>query len=769
MNFLPSHLRHTCLFILFFLLFQGFALAGSIHGVVQSNDLRIVGATVRILELDRMMHTDSNGEFTFPQVPSGTYHIFVRSLGYASTTSVIQVRDGTAEVSFSLKASAIPGEDVVVSASPYARMESDQYQPVATKDAVELHQSSGSTFSEEIDDIPGVAARYNAAAPTRPILRGLGNNEVLVLENGLHMGDLATFDPAHATPIEMDEVQEVDIVRGPAAIFYGPNTIGGLVNVITNTIPMASSKTVSGNASVTGNSVNDQYSGHFNTVWSDGSSALGISAGGMHSDNISIPSATYTDPGTSQTFQLDTMPQSFIHTTEEGIGYSYQSDFGMIGVGVKHYYSNYGITGDPVDLTQQAPGPTTSRITQEKYTVELKGLFEVGGSFINQIKLNANTTDYMHSEFPTILQSDSTVTDSVQNSFHLNGYNATVQFIEQRMGNWQGTLGIWSDIENVSMGGPQPLGPNSLTTGLAGYAFEEYLASENTRIQGAIRFDRNNISTFASPNSPIPAFVNFNETRTSNALTGSFGIIQKLTSEITGSINIGRSFRAPTMQELFSTGPDDASQSSMIGDSNLVPETSTGIDLLLTGRFSNFTFSFSPYINFIHDYIYSYNTGIQDTINQPSYAYRKFAQDSSARVYGYEVSATAQLMEHLALTVSSDYVNAQDVSRDTALPTTPPLRGILRLNYLDNTYSGMIEWRLVSAQNRLGDGDFYTAGYGVVNLGFGVRLFSGEIAHNISIHCDNLLNKLYYNNLSAIGSFLPQPARGFRVAYNVTF
>ncbi len=767
MNYITGKFRPISVLVCLLLALPGFALAGSIHGVIKSGNETITGASVRLLELDRATISGAHGEYSFDKIPTGTYHDFVHAIGYASMTATVQVLDGTAELSFSLVASAIPGEEVVVSASPYARTQSDQYQPVATKDADELHQSPGSTFSEEIDDIPGVAMRYNAAAPSRPIVRGLGDNEDLILENGLRIGDLSTFDPAHATPIEMGEVQEVDIVRGPASILYGSNSIGGLVNVITNTIPMASSQTVSGNATASGNTVNDLYSAHFNTVVSDGSSAFSISAGDLHSGNIAIPTGTYTDPTTSQTYSLNAMPQSFMRTSDEGIGYSYQGDFGMIGAGVKHYYSNYGITGDPWDSTYM--NPTTSRIVQEKYTAELRAQFNVGGSFVNQIRLNSNASDYTHSEFPTI--PDSAGTSPIefnQNSFHQNTYNTTLQFLLQPMGNWQGTLGLWSDLQNLTMGGLQPLGPNSLTTSLAGYALEEYRAGDNTKIQGAVRYDYNNISTFASPNSTVPQFVNFNETRTANAVTGSVGIIQNITSQISGSLNVGRSFRAPTMQELFSLGPDDASQASLVGDSNLVPETSLGIDMTLTGRFSDFTFSVSPFINFIHNYIYSYTNGVTDTIDQPNYLYRFFAQ-TDARLYGGEVSATAQLMDHLALTASGDYVNAEDVNRDTALPSTPPLRGLLRLNYLDNTYSGLIEWRLVAAQNRLGDGDFYTAGYGIVNLGFGVRLYSGEAVHNISVHCDNLFNKVYYDNLSAIGFFLPQPARGFRLVYDVTF
>ena len=146
---------------------------------------------------------------------------------------------------------------------------------------------------------------------------------------------------------------------------------------------------------------------------------------------------------------------------------------------------------------------------QEKFTAELRAQFNVGGSFVNQIRLNSNASDYTHSEFPTIPDSSGTApVEFQQNSFHQNNYNTTLQFLLQPMGNWQGTLGLWSDLENLTMGGLQPLGPNSLTTSLAGYALEEYRAGDNTRVQGAIRYDYNNISTFASPNSTVPEFVN---------------------------------------------------------------------------------------------------------------------------------------------------------------------------------------------------------------------------------------------------------------------
>ncbi len=790
MIFLAKKLRLPYLFIILLLAIPGFAFAGSVHGIIKSGDATITGASVRLLELDRATASGAHGEYSFERVPSGTYHVFVHAIGYASMTSTIQVTDGAAELSFSLTASAIPGEDVVVSASPYARTANDQYQSAATKDAIALHQSPGSSFAEEIEDLPGVSVRWNGSAPARPMLRGLTDNDVLITENGLRTGDLSTFDPAHAVPIEAEGVEEVDVVRGPASVMFGPNAVGGVVNVITSLVPEASDKTVSGHASVMGNTVNDLYSGYFNTVWSDGSSALKIAAGGVHSQDISIPSGFYMDngPDPAQGYQLDKIPQSFIHTYEESIGYSYTGGFGMIGVGVKHYQMNYGIPGDPLDTffvknddgsVTSMVDPLFSRIQMENYGVELKGLFNVGGSFINQIKLNANAVDYNHSEHPigpnndSLGNPDGTFSEFEQNNFHQNTYNTSLQFIEQRMGDWQGTLGIWTNLENLNIGGLQPLGPNSVTTDLAGYIYEEYIASENTRFQGALRYDYNNISTFAAPNSTVPAFVNFNQTRNSSALTGSLGVVQKLSHELTGSLSIGRSFRAPTLQELFGSGPDDASASFIEGDSSLVSETGIEFDASLKGNMNGFTFEVSPFFNIINNYLYSYFTNELDTVS--GYYHRKFAQ-ANAQLFGFEASTTVQLMEHWSATASASYVNASIVNDSTTpLPFIPPLKGLLRLNYLDQTYSGAIEWRLTAAQNRLGPGggpgqlETPTAGYGVVNIGFGVRLPSGNAVHFISVHCDNVLDQSYRDNLSVIKDFLPMPARGFRLVYDVTF
>ena len=354
--------------------------------------------------------------------------------------------------------------------------------------------------------------------------------------------------------------------------------------------------------------MSDEYAGYFDGVYSDGGHAFSVSAGGVHSQDIHIPTGDYADPASGQEFALSRMPQSFDHTQEGSIGYSYQDDFGMIGIGGKHYEMNYGIPGVPPNPNWMNVPPATSRITQNKNSVEMHSLFVIDGSLVKQAKFNANYVDYKHSEYPTV--EDSTgVSDPQANQFHKQAFNAALQFEHQQFGKFQGAAGLWTNIENLTIEGDMPLGPNSITTGIAGYIYEEYLADENTRLQVGIRYDYNRIHTTPYAASTDSVFQVLDVARLSNAVTASLGAIEKLSQEVTASLSVARSFRPPTVQELFANGLDAASATYSIGDANLNPETGIGVDASLKGSFTNLSFEFSPYINFINDYIYAFLTG----------------------------------------------------------------------------------------------------------------------------------------------------------------
>ena len=758
-----SRHRRVMRALLFLALASAIGRAQSITGTVQSAGQSVVGASVRLVELDRVQRTGAHGYFTFAGVPKGSYTVFVSLSGYASSSKTVVVSGTMASAAFDLKPSAVALQEIVVSATPLPRAITDQYQSVDSKSQVDFLSSTGTSFAEKLSDLPGVTVRSNGSAPSRPILRGLTDNEVLVVENGLRMGDIATYDPAHATPLEALGVAQVDVVRGPSAILYGPNTLGGLVNVITNIVPAISDHALSGTVNLEGNSVSGEYSGFARNVWSGGNSAFSISVGALKAGDIAIPAGTYIDPGSGAAFNLKAMPQTDQKSSEAGAGYAHQGDFGMWGLGVKHFEMNYGIPGVPPNPDWENVPPATSRISQQRNTLEWRSLFNAGGPLVRQVKLNASYNDYSHSEFPTA-QDSSGVSDPQANHFHKREFNGVLQFQQRRRGDIDGAFGLWANVEDLTIEGDQPLGPNSLTTGLAGYLYEELHASPVTSFSAAARFDYNNIQTRPFSGSTDPAFQTINAARTANAFTASVGAVHQFSPEVSGSLNLARSFRAPTVQELFANGLDAASGTYSVGTATLGPETGFGVDASLKGEFSGVSFEVSPYLNLINNYIFGFLRG--DTIDD--FPVRQFAA-TNARLMGFEASVAVQPWDHVALKASSDYVNAQDTQNNEPLPFTPPLRGLLRGTYQDRTWMGMIEWRMAASQTRLGEGDTPTAGYSVLNVGVGVRFTQQGVVHNISLHCDNVFNTVYRDNLSVIKDFIPQPARGFRLNYELSY
>jgi len=585
----------------------------------------------------------------------------------------------------------------------------------------------------------------------------------VVLENGLRMGDIATYDPAHATPIDAMGIARVDVVRGPATILYGPNTVGGLVNVITNFVPAVSDHPVSGTLALEGNTGSGEVSGFTNTVVSGGGSAFRISAGGLRAGDIRIPSGTYTDPGSGTPFPLSRMPQSFDHSGEFGLGYAYQGGFGTIGLGGNHFEMNYGIPGVPPNPGWATVPPTTSRIAQRRNTLELRGLFNAAGPLVERIRLDASYNDYNHSEYPTA-QDSTGVSDPQANHFHKRELNAVLRLEQRPLGRLSGTVGLWTDVQDLTIEGDQPLGPNSVTTGLAAFAYEEYLAAPGTRLQAGLRFDYNRIRTHPYPQSTDSVFRTLDASRLSNAVTASLGAIRQFSPRLTGSLSVARSFRAPTVQELFANGLDAASGTYSVGTAGLGPETGLGVDASLKGDFGAVTVEVSPYLNYIGDYIYGFLRG--DTIQ--GFPVRQFTA-TDARLAGFEAGVSVQPAASLVLHAGADYVNAQDTRNKVPLPFIPPLRGLLRATYQDRQIMGMIEWRFAARQTRLGDGDTPTADYAVMNLGAGVRLVHRGLVSEIGLHCDNVFDRVYRDNLSVIKDFVPQPGRGFRLNYELFY
>jgi iron complex outermembrane receptor protein len=126
-------------------------------------------------------------------------------------------------------------QTMVLTGNPLQRGELAQPVSVLTGDGLLIRRAS--TLGETLDGLPGVASTWFGPNSNRPTIRGLDGDRVRVLDNGGASVDASSLSFDHAVPIDPLVVERLEVLRGPAALLYGGNATGGVVNTIDNRIP----------------------------------------------------------------------------------------------------------------------------------------------------------------------------------------------------------------------------------------------------------------------------------------------------------------------------------------------------------------------------------------------------------------------------------------------------------------------------------------------------------------------------------------------------
>ena len=132
---------------------------------------------------------------------------------------------------------AIQLDETIITSTPLGRTLFEQVQPVSVLKGNRLTLALQPTLGETLSGVPGVTSSYFGPAASRPVIRGLDADRIRVLQNGSNTLDASATSVDHAVSFDPVSIQSVEVVRGPATLLYGPNAIGGVVNVLDNRIP----------------------------------------------------------------------------------------------------------------------------------------------------------------------------------------------------------------------------------------------------------------------------------------------------------------------------------------------------------------------------------------------------------------------------------------------------------------------------------------------------------------------------------------------------
>jgi len=174
---------------------------------------------------NRNIRTGPDGKFVVSNVPNGSYHLVVRADGYLQSRTELEVKGGQQTSDIQLNPELHFSE--VTSVSPEGRSQFESFQATDVLGGQELTKALQSTLGATIENEPGIAVRSSGPGSARPVIRGLDGDRVLIVEDGLRMGDLSSQSGDHGVNVNPASAASIEVVRGLRRCCTAPTRSGG--------------------------------------------------------------------------------------------------------------------------------------------------------------------------------------------------------------------------------------------------------------------------------------------------------------------------------------------------------------------------------------------------------------------------------------------------------------------------------------------------------------------------------------------------------------
>jgi len=594
-----------------------------------------------------------------------------------------------------------------------------------------LHQKLGQTVGHTLKNEIGIAVRSMGPAPSRPVYRGLGQDRILIAEDGIKTNDLSATSPDHAVTVEPFTAERIEILRGPKVLMKASSTIGGLVNIVREEIPKQLH-----------NSAHYTLGGYFESA----------NLGRLLTFKTEIPlkivqsrfeiSKRVADDITTTIGKLKNSSSQNLSISS---GLSYIKNGGYLGSALKVFELNYGIPGGFVGAH-----PFGVNIQLFKRQLNLETSWKLNNE--KNVKANYSLTYYRHKELEysgRIGSEYRIVTNSICASYALPEFSIF----------HHGLFGLDINHRDYSVGG-YVFTPKSQSLNISAFAFQG-LTRNKFDLDFAARLSYDVIKPLREKFSKRIGWIRKKEFW---SFSFSAAAIYQFSEILYIGGNLSRSSRSPTIEELFSEGPHLAAYSFEVGNPDLNLEQGWGSELFIHHKFDKFNFTINAFYNDLNSYIVPRNTG---TINYQTFLPVYATSNEDVRLYGVESSIFLNLYKTLKLNLTFSHTIGEIKLNNKPLPQIPPAKGIVELNYInENLTTGFsIEWAM--SQKRVDEFEEPTAGYGIVNYHFQYQFYIKKLINNFSINLDNILNKEYRNHLSRIKSIFPEAGRNLRIIYKV--
>jgi iron complex outermembrane receptor protein len=675
-------------------------------------------------------------------------------------------------------------ENLVVTASPYGRNQADLAQPTSVLAGRELNLRQAPTLGELLAGQPGVSSTYFGPGASRPVIRGLGGDRLRVLENGLGALDASATSPDHAVSLDPLLIERVEVVRGPSALLYGGNAVGGVVNVITHRIHSAlPDRPFQARAEVRAGSADDSLTSGMVLDGAAGRIAWHVDAYARDTGDVAIPgfaesarrraaeaaeAAAHGDEPPAEI--AGHIPNTALRNDGGAFGLSLISERGFVGLAYSGHNSRYGVPAgahahaDDEGAAEPHHGEEGVRIDLRQRRLDLEGaITEAFGPF-SGARFKLGTARYRHAELEG---------DTVGTVFHNEGYDGRLEFMHGSAGGLAGAFGWQGGRSDFDAVGDEAFVPPSRTDNQALFLLEEAAVGFGTWQFGA-RYEQQEIER--RDGSDIG--------RDDGQVSLSLGYLHRLGEVWTLGASLARTERAPNAQELYADGPHVATNAYEVGDPSLGTEGSVALDVTLRRRTGLVTGSLTLFANHFDGFIFELPTGERaeegaggwevhaDAHDDHGIAVYRFVQ-RDARFVGAEAEAIVHLHEgpdgQFDLIFGADLVRGRNRTDGTDLPRITPVRLKSGAAWRRGALALGAEVQFVARQSRTAPDEVPTAAYDLISAYANYRLISGPLNWDLFIRGTNLGDREARLHTSFLKDVAPLPGRDVTAGVRLTF
>ena len=695
-------------------------------------------------------------------------------------------------------------EEVVVTASLVDS--SEITNPLYVIDGDDINDDATTSLGEAIDSYLGVSIADYGSAVGQPIIRGMSGPRVKILKNGMVNRDVSGLGADHLNDVDLNNIEQIEIVKGPSSLLYANGTIGGIINVVDDCVAPNNFDKPEFFVALENQSVNDGDTKAVN--YKNNINGFNVNIGYKESKfgNFDVPNGALIHEEEDHDEHEENL--GYINNSDYAVeatkfGISKVGDWGYFGFSLDSLQSVYGIPfhgdeheeeghdEDGDDHGDEEEEHEEERIfsTTDSESFTIKGLYNVNGNLINSISYNYRDTDYSlveahaeeeghddheeedHEEHaPTLFKTDSSEYGVI---FDISNDNMTQKI----------ALNLVDESSSI-VGEEAFMNPAKNEEFTLGYYASKDL--EAFKVDFGLRLDQ--IDRTGSVTDEDHGDVDYYSIDdTTNSFAVSLG--RELSDTLDMSIGYASVERLPSVIELFMNGPHLATGRLETGNPNLKSETSNNFDITFNFDNGDYYGVASFYINDVDNYITLMDEdddhgdengddehgdddhGDEHGDEHGNLIHANYVQEN-AEFDGYEFEFGRILSlgsGELTLSFGRDVVNAK-FSDGHYVPRINPSRNIYSLAYTQDDLVFRLSMKDVDKQNDFGEGETATDGYQMLDTRLTKSFdMSGKSKLRVSLFGKNLLDEAARNHASFVKNEVPLPGRNYGIKFNLTY